>query len=452
MVENFRILLVDDDESLLESLEAILEQKGYSASKAHSGEKALKMLASESPYHLAVVDLKLPGMDGLKLLETIKAQGIQTAIIVLTGNGSVDSAVKAMKLGACDYLEKPVNPEAFLIIINKERERQQLIDQNAYFMRELSRRYQIENIVGDAPSMKNIFTKIQSVALSDSTVLITGESGTGKELIANHIHYSSSRRKGPLVKVSCATLGAGVLESELFGHERGAFTGAINAKPGRFELANGGTLFLDEVGDLPLGFQTKLLRVLQSKEFERVGGIKNIQSDFRLIAATNHDLKQDLLNGTFREDIYYRLNVIEIEIPPLRQRKEDVPLLLSHFINIYAQKTNKPITDATEEARSALCNYRWPGNVREFKNVIESAFVFCQDRKIGLQHLPAHLQSNSTNEMVELTRLPTRSLREIEMAVVKLCLEETRGNRSQTAQLLGITRGTLHSKMRKYNL
>lgn len=451
MQKNFKILLIDDDPSLLESLADVLTLRGYSVDKATSGENGIKLLSGENHYNLALVDLLLPGKDGLEILKIIKDKFPKTSVIILTGHATIDSVVSAMKIGAVDYLEKPVKPEALILVVEKERQFQQLVDQNAYFMSELSRRYNIENIVGKSPVMLDVFEKLRAIASTESSVLITGESGTGKELIAHHIHYTSWRRNAPLIKVSCATLAPGVLESELFGHERGAFTGAVNSKPGRFEMADGGSLFLDEVGDIPLSFQTKLLRVLQSMEFERVGGRKQLKSDFRLISATNHNLKEDIEKEVFRKDLYYRLNVVEIEIPPLRSRKEDIPYLLNHFINIYSLKTNKRITKYSDEALEAMQNYRWPGNIREFKNVVERAFVYCNEDIIGLQHLPQYLQSGQ-GKSFDLSQIPIRSLEKMEKALIELCLWEAKDNKSLAAKKLEISRSTLHSKIKKYQI
>lgn len=450
-MDKFKVLIVDDDPDLLESVADVLKQKGYSTAKADSGEKALGMISEESHYNLALVDLKLPGMNGMEVLKKLKEEFSEIAVIIITGHATIESAVNAMKLGAVDYLEKPVNPEELLLVVDKERKFQQLVNQNAYFMGELSRRYNIDNIIGNSSAMLEVFDKLEAVADSDSSLLITGESGTGKELIAHHCHYASSRKRGPLVKVSCATLSPGVFESELFGHERGAFTGAVRAKQGRFEMANGGSLFLDEVGDIPLSFQVKLLRVLQSMEFEKVGGTKPVKSNFRLISATNHDLRKDIESESFREDLYFRLNVVEIEIPPLRKRNEDIPLLLHHFIEIYSQKTNKRITRYADDALEVLQNYHWPGNIRELKNVVERAFVYCREEVIGIHHLPQHILSKS-NGNLDLSRIPSRSLEEIEKELVNLCLSEAKGNRSHAAKMLGISRGTLHSKMKRYGL
>ena len=452
MQSEFKILLVDDDANLVESLTDVLEARHFQITKAYSGEDAFKALQCEPSINLAVLDLILPKMSGLELLRKIRVElEIPPAVVMITGYGNVESAVKAIKLGAVDFLEKPINPEELLFIIEKERERQLLVDQNAYFMRELSKRYKIENIVGRSPAMMEVFEKVRSVAESEAPVLIVGENGTGKELIANHLHYSSARCRGPLISVSCATLAPGVLESELFGHERGAFTGAINAKPGRFEMANGGTLFLDEIGDIPLPFQSKLMRVLQFMEFERVGGTKMLKSDFRIISATNHNLSQSIRKGMFRQDLYFRLNTVEIKLPALRERREDIALLVGHFIQIYSRKTNKAIRGCTSELLSVLENYSWPGNVRELKNAIEHAFVYCREDTLGIQHLPRHIYDPDPLDL-DLSMLPTRSLADVEQKLIELCLWENKGNKTKAAQALGINRTTLLSKMKVYGI
>jgi len=452
MPNPFKILIVDDEFNVVESLADVLEQSHYQVGKAYSGEEALKILRNDPDYNLVIVDLLLPKMDGLELMAKIREQvEKRPALIVITGHGSVDSAVKAMKLGAEDYLLKPVNPEELLLIIEKERQRQQLVDQNAYFMQELCEKYKIENLVGRSSAMLDVFEKAKLLATSNAPTMIIGESGSGKELFANHIHYAGIRAQGPLIKVSCATLAPGVVESELFGHEKGAFTGAFYSKRGRIELADGGTLFLDEIGDIPLPSQTKLLRVLESQEFERVGSNRMRKSDFRIISATNHNLREDIKRGLFRSDLFYRLATVEIELPPLRERPEDILLLLDHFIQIYSQKTGKAIIGSTTDLLPVLAGYSWPGNVRELKNVVERAFVYCRENVIGIQHLPQYIH-NPERKPLNLSELPIRSLEDLEKGLIELCLWEARGNRSQAAQKLGIARQTLQTKMKKYGL
>jgi len=449
MYSEFRILLVDDEPEQLETLKDILHYSGYTVSVAESGKKALQLLAGEK-FHLAILDVVMPGMDGLALLERLRAEHKSVTALMLTGNGTVDTAVRAMKFGAADYLLKPVNPEELLLTIARERERRVLVDQNAYFMAELSRRYGLENFVGRSPAMEEVFEKICTVAATDAAVLITGESGTGKELVACHIHYSGDRQGGPFVPVNCADLAHGVVESELFGHERGAFTGAVTSRAGRFERADGGTLFLDEVSDIPFPFQAKLLRVLQSKQFERMGGARRLKSNFRLISATNRDLHEGIREGTFREDLFFRLNVVEIELPPLRRRREDIPPLVDRFVRLYSEEMNKRIVGVTPEALAALEAYDWPGNVRELKNAIERAIVYCRDDRIGLEHLPSQVFHPA--RAIDVRQLPTRNLDAVEKALIELCLLETGGNRTQAAKLLGIQRGTLRDKMIRYGL
>ncbi|TKJ38548.1 hypothetical protein CEE37_12340 [candidate division LCP-89 bacterium B3_LCP] len=450
-MNEFRILLVDDDEGFLESMADNLEDRGYDVDKALSSEEALKILSKNDNYNLAIVDLCLPGMDGIGLLKRLNKKYVNIRVAMLTGHGTVTAAVDAMKLGAIDFLQKPLHPEKLLIFVQKECERQQLVDQNAYFMAELCKRNNIDNIIGTSPAMLEVFKQVRDISDADSTVLITGESGTGKELIANHIHYTSRRKDGPFIKFSCAVLAQGVLESELFGHERGSFTGAVKLRRGRFESAHKGTLFLDEIGDIPLTSQVKLLRVLQSTEFERVGQSKSIKSDFRLICATNHDLMEDIDNRTFREDLYYRIRVLEIILPPLRNRREEISILVNHFIKIYSHQTNKRIRGISDEAMSILVDYDWPGNVRELKNAIESATVYCKGDVIDTHHLP-HLIHTPKIGTLNLSQLPTRSLAEIEKELIALCLQEVKGNKTKAAGMLGISRPTLYDKMKKHGL
>lgn len=452
MHTQFTVLIVDDNPIFLETTETILKIKGFGTDTATTGEIALNKLSNEEKYHLILLDLGLPDVNGLDLLEKIKEKNLETPVYIITGEEKIQTAVKAMKLGAEDYLVKPVKSEKLVALAEKERERQQIINQNAYFMSELSQRYNIENIVGQSKIMEEIFKRIEVISDTDTTVLITGESGTGKELIANHIHYFSGRRGGPLITVSCSVLAPSVFESELFGYEKGAFTGADKTYIGRFELAHGGTLFLDEIGDIPLPHQTKLLRVLQTKEFERVGSNKPINSDFRLIAATNHDLEEDVRRGLFREDLYYRLRVAEIVLPPLRLRKEDIPFLLRHFIEIYSNKTNKRIIGDVEEVKTIFEAHEWPGNIRELKNVVERAFVYHREKDIPIRHLQNYIHPSKHAKSIDLSHLPTRKLAEIEKALVELCMCETNGNKSRAAELLGIMRSTLQGKLSKYDL
>jgi DNA-binding NtrC family response regulator len=453
MREKFKMLLVEDDLYQRESLGDVLAQRGYPVTAATSGEEALEMLSERSDYKLALVDLRLPNMGGLDLLKAMKPQYPEIEVIVITGYGSIKTAVDAMKLGAVDYLEKPVVTEELLILLEREYKRQLSEDRSNYLMAELSDRYQLENIVGGSTVMKQVIEQAQAVSSSDASVLITGESGTGKELIAHHIHYASPRRKGKLIKVSCAAFAPGLIESELFGHEKWAYTSAMRARKGRFEMANMGTIFLDEISDIPFEHQAKLLRVLQFKEFEKVGGSTTIKSNFRIITATNHRLEEDVEKGEFRKDLYYRLMVVEIEVPPLRQRKEDIRPLLKHFITIYETKTNKRIRGNIDDTVSVFEKHDWPGNVRELKNVVERAFALygSSNKYLDTKNLPLCIQSEQINP-INSPHLSTRRLDDVEKALIEQCLTESRGNKTHAAKLLDIARTTLNSKIEKHNI
>jgi len=451
MKKPFRILIVDDEQPILDSLGDLVEQWGYTVVTALNASDALDLMKEpDKKIDLAIIDYLMPKTNGLELLKQAGEFDKEIILIIVTGKGSISIAVEAMRAGAADFLEKPVNPEALYHVIRRELRAKQVIDQNAYFMAELAKESSIENIVGQSQKMLSLFNTIQEVAKSDSSVLICGESGTGKELIANHIHYSSERRNGRLEKLSGVDLSSNLVESELFGHEKGAFTSADSVKVGRMELANSGTLFLDEVGDLPITLQPKLLRVLQSKEFYRVGGIKSILSDFRLISATNKNLEEMVKNNEFRSDLYYRLNVVEIDVPPLRDHKEDITPLISHFIRVYRQATSNPIQGVSPDVHEIMIDYNWPGNVRQLRNSIEHAFVFCKDRLIQKQHLPNYV-FNKTMITTQNTQECTK-LKDMEKALILQSLDRTNWNKSKAAKNLGITRTTLRSKMDRYNI
>ncbi|HDI00705.1 MAG TPA: sigma-54-dependent Fis family transcriptional regulator, partial [Firmicutes bacterium] len=359
-----RVLLVEDDRVARVPLRDDIAEAGYDVDEAGSAEEALELLGKKG-YDVVVTDLRMPGMDGIELLERIKAESPDTEVIVITAYGTVRTAVRAMKLGAYEYLTKPFDNEELLLLLERIRRMREVMEENVRLRRRLEERYRLEDMVGKGHKMQEVFRLIRTVASSDSTVLLQGETGTGKELAAHAIHELSPRRDGPFVKVSCAALSRELLESELFGHVKGAFTSAVKDKPGKFELADGGTIFLDEVDDIPLELQVKLLRVLQEREFERVGGTRTIRVDVRVIAATKVDLLERVRRGLFREDLYYRLNVVPIRLPPLRERKEDVPLLMEHFLRKLGAEGR---IEMTPEAMKLLMDYDWPGNVRELEN------------------------------------------------------------------------------------
>ncbi len=437
-----KILVVDDEINLLESLGDLLKKKGFFVGTAKNGLEALERF-KEHFFDIAIVDLKMPKMGGEKLLEIIKERYPQTVVVILTGYGTIRSAVTAMQKGAYDYLIKPCMPDEVLRIISKITEEQKLREENRFLRQELERKGEI--ITRDE-KMKKLKDLIKQVAHSDVTVLITGKTGTGKELVARAIHYESPRRKKLFVKVNCAALAEGVLESELFGHERGAFTDAYLQRRGRFELADEGTLFLDEVGDIPPSVQVRLLRVLQEGEFERVGGEESIKVDVRIIAATNQDLSRAIKEKRFREDLFYRLNVVSLNLPLLRERKEDIPLLADYFLRKF-KGANKRVEGISKEALHALLSHGWPGNVRELENAMERAVVLAKEPLIKIKDLALSPPGLSVS-----LSLPSKSLRGVEMYLLSNILEDTNWNLKKAAETLQISRTTLYSKIKKHGL
>jgi two-component system, NtrC family, response regulator AtoC len=454
---NDKILLVEDDLNTLEGLGEILEQEKFQVMKTKNGREALQEIRGGS-FNLVLIDYLLPDKDGLEVSKEIIQQTPEIKIIMMTAFGSVKHAVDAMKLGIYDYLTKPIDLDELLIVIRRALKEQQLISENIDLKDKLKQTYSFENIIGVSGRMQEVFNKIQKVAATDATVLIRGESGTGKELIARAIHFQSARREKPLVEINCASIPETLLESELFGHERGAFTGAYKSKKGKFEVAHQGSLFLDEIGELPQSVQAKLLRVLQDRSFSRVGGIENITSDVRLIAATNSNLEKVMADGRFREDLYYRLNVISIFIPPLRERPEDIGPLLDHFLEKYAMKNNRKIEGITQEAKDLLWAYNWPGNVRELENAVENAIVMTDSTIIKKTDLPGYLQNNRGGGNVPEVLKDNRDLgfRErleaCEREILRQVLEEHDGNKTRAARQLGFSLRTLRNKAKKYNL
>jgi len=443
-----KILLVDDDQSVLDGLKKILTQDGYAVSTASSGYEALNLL-SKRGVDIILTDMKLPGMGGLSLIQEIRKKNEPVAIVVITAYSSVKTAVDAIKCGADDYLTKPLNIEELQVVLEKLWERQQLIVQNLILKEKLKDKYKFSELIGCSPSMDSIFKMIGDVSSSMASVLITGETGTGKELVANALHYRSDRACMPFVALHCAALSEGVLESELFGHEKGAFTDAIQTRKGRFEMADHGTLFLDEVGDMSLKVQVKLLRVLEKGEFERVGGEKTLKVDVRLIAATNRNLEKEIAEGRFREDLFYRLNVVSIHLPPLRERQEDIPLLSNFFVVKYTKKYKKEIEGLAPEVVNALCAYPWSGNVRELEHVIERAVVLCKNSAISIEHLPEAIVSKKEDAAV--VKIPIGlSLKEAEKEIIQKTLQMTRGNKKDAAKILGISTRKIEYKVKEW--
>jgi putative PEP-CTERM system response regulator len=437
-----KILVVDDEQSQRDLLAGLLSKAKHQVVVAGSGEEALEKI--NEGIDLAIVDLKMPGMDGLTTLKEIKKLNPAISVIILTAYGTVETAVEAMKQGAYDYLNKPIDVDELLLIIKRAMEREELLAEVHYLKEELDRYAKIPEIIGESDAIKQVMSTAYRVAQTTATVLIRGESGTGKELLARAIHLASPRKEKRFVPVSCAAIPSTLLESELFGYEKGAFTDATKTKKGKFEIADQGTLFLDEIGDMPLSTQVKLLRVLQEREVERLGGNITIPVDVRVIAATNQNLEQKMKQGEFREDLYFRLNVVTIVIPPLRERREDIVPLAIHFLKKYASECKKPVEDIIKEARDTLLRYSWPGNIRELENVIERAVVLTRSNLITPEDLPITFK--------ETEKEPSLKLNAIERHHIEKVLKLTKGNVSQAASLLGIHRNTLRDKIKRLGL
>ncbi|HUL30350.1 MAG TPA: sigma-54 dependent transcriptional regulator [Thermodesulfobacteriota bacterium] len=439
------ILIAEDDPAVGESLRLLLKKKGHEILLAPNGKEALQLFRHEV-VDLLITDLVMPKMDGIELLEAVKQLRPESEVIVISAQGTIEKAVQAMKLGAFDFIEKPINPRVISLLVDRALEKQTLILQNRDLRSQLEDKFHFKNIIGRSERMVKIFELIRHIAPYDSSVLVIGESGTGKELIANAIHYNSPRASMAFIKVSCASLSEGIIESELFGHEKGAFTGAIASRKGRFELAHGGTLFLDEVEDIPPATQIKLLRVLQEGEFERAGGNKTIRVNIRIIAASNRDLQEAVKEGKFREDLYYRLNVVNIKLPPLRERRDDIPFLVNFFIEKYNHKYHMKVKGISQKAMNLLTDYEWTGNVRELENTVESVLVVNGPEVIDLQHLPQEMRDFKRRPEVIAIRIGT-PLDEVEKEILLQTLKATKGNKRKAAQLLGINVRTIHRKL-----
>lgn len=443
----FNILIIDDEKNIREGLAESMELEGYNPILAKDGKEGLERI-SRGDIDLVITDLRMPLVSGEEVLEQVNAQSPGLPVIVLTGHGSIDSAVDAMRNGAYDFLTKPLNLDRLALIVKRALQNRQLVLQHRELQHELESKQTFESIIGKSAEMQKIFDMVRRVADSKASVLITGESGVGKELIANALHNLSSRKDKPLIKVHCAALTESLLESELFGHEKGAFTGAISRKRGRFELAHGGSIFLDEIGEIDQNIQIKLLRVLQEKEFERVGGEETIQVDSRVIAATNKDLVEQIKKKQFREDLYYRLNVVHIHLPPLRERKDDIPLMVTQFLQEFAEENNKNIIGIDAKARRLLYSYDWPGNIRQLRNCIESAVVMSQGDTIQVEDLPPTIAESRGENSVHIPLGITMA--EAEKVIILENLAFFKGNKSKTADSLGIGRKTIHRKLDDY--
>ena len=439
-----KILIVDDELSVRNSLREWFLEDGFAVETAEDGNAALQRMHS-GPYDIVIIDLKMPGMDGITLERRIRQIDKDAAIIILTAFASVETAVEALKLGAFDYVTKPVDPDELSNTVRNALKQRELESENVRLKAKVSELTLPSPIIGDSPRMRRVLDMISTVAGTDANVVIRGESGTGKELIARAIHVQSDRRFFPIVAVNCGSIPETLLESELFGHEKGAFTGAQYRRKGKIELAHGGTLFLDEIGDIPTKMQVDLLRVLETRRFHRLGGNQEIMSDFRLVCATNRDLEALIAEGSFREDLYYRINVFVIDLPPLRDRPEDIPSLTHHFIAKYAHAMGRPIKDVSPEVEAMLVSYSWPGNVRELENAVERAMVVGREPSLQPDDLPLQLvRTDGEPEGVTLAALERRHIERI--------LREEEGNITRAAAMLGIDRGTLYNKLRRYGI
>ena len=453
MREKGRILVADDEESHRIMLRAVLKEEGYDVSEASDGAEAVKAVEQE-PFDLILLDIRMRTMDGIEALIEIRKISPLMPVLIMTAYASVKTAVEALKAGAFEYLTKPLDIEELKILIEKALELYQLRAENIALKERLGDRFDFAKIIGRSPKMKEVFDTLSLVAPTDATVLILGESGTGKELVANSIHHNSPRARQPFIKVSCAALPETLLEGELFGHEKGAFTGAIARREGRFQLAHRGTIFLDEVGEMSMTTQTRLLRVLQEKEFEPLGSTRTVKVDVRVIAASNKDLEREVKEGRFREDLFYRLNVVPVSLPALRERKEDIPALATHFFAIYRDKNKKETKDISRKAMDLLMRYDWPGNIRELENCVERAVILARGEIIAPADLPPAIQAlTSSDREVQGLELPSGiSLQEVEKALIVKTLEDTGGNRTRAAEILGINRRTLQNKLKEYGI
>ncbi len=451
------ILIVDDEKNYLLVLSAVLEEEDYEVLTTASSQEALEILKA-SDVDLVLTDMKMPGLDGIELLEQIKNRDPELPVIMMTAHGTVDKAVEAMQKGAYSYILKPFDNDRLTLYVQKAITTYKVVKENRRLRNAVESQYQFGKIIGKSKVMRDVFEIIQKVAPSNATVLIEGESGTGKELVAKSIHFNSPRRDSPFVAVNCSALAESLLESELFGHERGAFTGAVSSKKGRFELAHGGTLFLDEIGELSANLQVKLLRVLQEKAFERVGGVRSIAVDIRVIAATNKNLGLEMRAGRFREDLFYRLNVVHIGIPPLRERQEDIRLLVNHFLQKYAaeRKSAVPVRGVAQEVDRLFYDYSWPGNVRELENMIERVMILCPNEIITGDDLPRGFKSSLDNAL-HIDGIPANAklyetLEMVEKTMIQRALKMADNVQSHAAAILGIGKSGLNQKIKKHNL
>jgi two-component system response regulator AtoC len=444
-----RILIIDDEENMRNMLKDLLELEGYDIVISPSGEDAINIL-NKRDFEFILCDIKMPNMDGIEFLRKIKNMGIDSTIIMMSAYGTVDLALECIKLGAYDYISKPFKPDEIVLTLKKAEERERLKRENIYLKKEINKRYGFDNIIAKSKSMKEIFRVIEKIAYFNTPVLITGESGTGKELIARAIHYNSPRNTNQFIPINCGAIPSNLLESELFGYVKGAFTDAKTDKKGLFEEADKGTILLDEIGDMPFSLQVKLLRVIEENEIRKVGDIKTRRIDVRILAATSKDLLKEVKNGNFREDLFYRLNIIPINIPPLRERKEDIPILVKHFIEKFNEKFDKDIMDVTDRVMDLFMNYSWPGNVRELENVIERSMILTPSNMIDVDSLSNDIRDLKLSSSNDISL--KRGIRNLEIELIKKALDITKGNRTHAAKLLEISHRTLLYKIKEYGL
>ena len=449
-----RILLIDDEENFRHMLSVILKKRGYDVETARNGIDGLKKVDTGS-YDTVLCDIRMPEMDGLEFLKEAQKAGCESTIIMMSAYGTLDTAIEAMKLGAYDYISKPFKPDEIILTLKKAEERERLRRENLFLKKEVQKEYSFENIISKNERMRQLFDTIRKVAKYKSTILIEGDSGTGKELVAKAIHFNSDRSNNPFIPINCGAIPENLLESELFGHTKGSFTNAVRTKKGLFEEADGGTIFLDEIGELPFQLQVKLLRVLQDGEIRRIGESRAIKIDVRIIAASIKDLDKEVREGKFRDDLFYRLNVLPMKIPPLRDRKEDVPLLVDHFINKYSRELGKPIEGIIPEALNSLLNYSWNGNVRELENVIERAIVLTESNHIQAENLPVEIQNPKEESRFSLLNDELsikKASRYLEIDLIKKALIKTKGNHTHAAKLLEISHRALLYKIKEYGI
>lgn len=454
---NKSILIVEDEKDVRDTMIDLLSEAGFDVEGAKDGEEAIEKVR-ETSFNIVITDLKMPRGDGLNVLEQVKNIDKQTIVIICTGFATVDTAVKAMKLGAFEYITKPIKIEELKLVIERALDYQRLQTENIFLQRQLKTKYKFKHLIGDSTLMQGVFELIEKIAATNSTVLICGESGTGKELVARAIHYNSDRKDEPMVPVNCGAIPEDLLESELFGYEKGAFTGAVKTRMGRFELASGGTIFLDEIGDMSPSLQVKVLRVLQEHEFERLGGVKSIKVDIRIIAATHRDLEKRVKEGSFREDLYYRLNVIPLYLPPLRERRSDIPLLIQHFIEKFNSEKKQHIVGISPDVINCFMEYHWPGNVRELENLIERLVILKGKGTITKADLPEKIVGSGSGDRLHSVAIPdsgisfNKAVSDFEKELILQALKKTKWVKNRAAHLLQLKRTTLVEKMKKINI